>query len=68
MPWWAWLLLIWAVLATAGGLLLGAVAARARARERAARACQYDAALSEASSEQQRAPVRDRSAPRGAAG
>jgi hypothetical protein len=42
MPWWAWLLVVWAVLAAAAGLLLGAVAARARARERAARAHAYD--------------------------
>jgi hypothetical protein len=41
MPWWAWLLVVWAVLAAAAGLLLGAVAARARARERAARAHAY---------------------------
>ncbi|NYJ06727.1 hypothetical protein [Petropleomorpha daqingensis] len=51
MPWWAWLLLIWAVLATAAGLLLGAVAARARARERAARAAAYESARPESSSE-----------------
>ena len=44
MPWWAWLLVVWAVLAAAAGLLLGAVAARARARERAARAHAYDSA------------------------
>jgi hypothetical protein len=49
MPWWAWLLLIWAVLATAGGLLLGAVAAKARARERAARASGYGSAQTEPS-------------------
>jgi hypothetical protein len=42
MHWWAWVLLGWAVLATVGGLLLGAVAARARARERAARAQEYE--------------------------
>ena len=50
MPWWAWLLVIWAVLATAAGLLLGAVAARARARERAARAQAYESARAEPSS------------------
>jgi hypothetical protein len=44
MPWWVWLLVVWAVLAAAAGLLLGAVAARARARERAARAHAYDSA------------------------
>lgn len=42
MPWWAWLLLAWAVLATVGGLVLGAVAARSRARERAGREHLYD--------------------------
>ena len=55
MPWWAWLLLVWAVLATVGGLLLGAVAAHARARERAARAHAYESEPVEPSPERRRA-------------
>jgi hypothetical protein len=55
MPWWAWLLVIWAVLATAVGLFLGAVAARARARERAARAHAYESARPESPPERRHA-------------
>jgi hypothetical protein len=54
MPWWAWLLLVWAVLATTGGFLLGGVAARG-ARERAARAHRYDSALPEPSDQRRHA-------------
>jgi hypothetical protein len=35
MPWWAWLLVIWCVLALAGGLCLGAAVDVIRRRERA---------------------------------
>jgi hypothetical protein len=55
MPWWAWLLLVWAVVATAAGLLLGAVAAKARARERAARAHVYEDGRTEPSPGRRRA-------------
>jgi len=34
MPWWAWLLLSWPVLATIAAFLLGALSAKARGRER----------------------------------
>ncbi len=37
MAWWVWLLVGWAVLSTAAGVYVGAVAAEARARERVAR-------------------------------
>lgn len=37
MPWWAWLIVVWLVLVTPAALYLGAVAAKARERERARR-------------------------------
>lgn len=45
MPWWAWMLAGWALLALVVALVLGAVAAKARLRERAARRRQYDGAM-----------------------
>lgn len=41
--WWVWLLLAWSALSAVGALVLGAVAARARLRERALRRRQYEA-------------------------
>jgi flagellar biosynthesis/type III secretory pathway M-ring protein FliF/YscJ len=52
MPWWGWLLVAWAVVATVAALWLGATAAIARRRERATRARQYAA---EAADRSQRA-------------
>jgi hypothetical protein len=42
MAWWAWLVSVWAALAVAAALWLGAAAQRARGRERAARRHQYE--------------------------
>jgi hypothetical protein len=48
MPWWAWVLVGWAVVATVLSSWLAAAAGTARHRERALRAHQYpEAALSE---------------------
>jgi hypothetical protein len=41
MPWWAWLLLGWATVATVAAFWLGAAATIARGRERAVRRHQY---------------------------
>ena len=41
MSWWVWLLIGWAALASVAGVVLGAVAADARARKRADRAKRY---------------------------
>jgi hypothetical protein len=41
VPWWAWALICWASAATVCGLVLGAAAERARARERRWRLHQY---------------------------
>ena len=41
MSWWGWLLVAWAALASAAGVVLGAVAANARARKRIDRANRY---------------------------
>ena len=38
MPWWAWVLIGWAGISLAGGLLVGLLAAGARRSEREARA------------------------------
>ena len=45
MPWWAWLLAIWGVVALAAAFWLGAAAAIARQRERAVRDHQHGEAL-----------------------
>lgn len=42
MPWWGWLLVGWASAAVVAGLIVGKVAAKARGRERAARAHLYE--------------------------
>lgn len=41
MPWWVWVLVAWGTVATVAAILLGAVAGKARLRERAARRRQY---------------------------
>lgn len=64
MPWWVWLLVGWATVATIAALWLTAAAALARSRERVARTHQYSGEIQR---ERQAAASgdRERSAPRG---
>lgn len=42
MPWWAWLIVVWLVLVVPAAFYLGAVAAKARERERSDRRRLYN--------------------------